>query len=223
MLAGHMGVGFALARAERRVNVGVFIAAAMLLDILLWCFVLLDWETVTLPADFARTHQPEFVFPYSHGLLAAIAWSVLAGALAFAAYAPFGRTSARVVVLVAAAVFSHWLLDALVHRPEMPLVATGSPTVGIGLWQNMPIALAVEAAIVLVGLCLFLPGCNLSRGRQAALAILSLVVLGFTVVGMTSAPPPPSPRAMAASSLVVLVLLCCLVGWLAKLPGDRPS
>jgi hypothetical protein len=219
MFAGHMGVGLALGRAEPRVNVGVFIAAGLLLDVVLWLFVLLGWESVTLPADFARTHQPEFVFPYSHGLLAALGWSALAGSAAFASYGHLGPARMRVAALVAAAVFSHWLLDALVHRPEMPLAGTSSARLGIGLWQNMPVAMTVEAAIVVAGLCLFLAGCGLSLGRRAALSILSLVVLGFTVVGMTMAPPPPSPQAMAGSSLAVLVLVCVVAGLLARPPG----
>lgn len=200
MSAGHMGVGLALGRAERRVNVGVLVAAGQLLDGVLWLFVLLGWESVTLPADFARTHQREFVFPYSHGLLAAVGWSALAAAAAFVSYGRLGPSRMRVAALVAAAVFSHWLLDALVHRPEMSLVGADSAKVGVGLWQNMPTALAVEGAIVALGLCLFIPGCHLSRGRRVALALLSLVVLVFTVVGMTMAPPPPSLQAMAASS-----------------------
>ena len=68
MFAGHVGAGLAIAGAERRLNVGVFIAAALLLDLVLWVFVLLGWESVAIPADFAHTHQAAFVFPYSHGL-----------------------------------------------------------------------------------------------------------------------------------------------------------
>ena len=219
MFAGHMGVGLALGRAERRVNVGTFIAAALLLDMVLWVFVLLGWESVVLPADFARTHQPEFVFPYSHGLLAAIGWSAFAGATAFAFHGHLGPARMRVAALMAAAVFSHWLLDALVHRPEMPLAGAASAKVGVGLWQNMPMAMAAESAIVVIGLYLFLTGCRLSWGKRAAFATLSLVVLAFTVIGMTMAPPPPSPHVMAASSLAVLVVVCALAGWLARPPG----
>ena len=84
MLAGHLGVALAIGRAERRVNVGTFIAAALLLDILLWVFVLLGWESASIPADYARTRQAEFVFPWSHSLVAGLLWSALAGALAVA-------------------------------------------------------------------------------------------------------------------------------------------
>lgn len=72
MFAGHVGIALAIGRRERRLNIGVFVAAALLLDFALWLFVLLDWETVRIPADFVATRQPEFVFPFTHGLTAAL-------------------------------------------------------------------------------------------------------------------------------------------------------
>jgi hypothetical protein len=65
MFAGHIGAALAIGRAERRVNVGVFITAALLPDVLLWLFVLLGWESVRIPGNYASTHQAEFVFPCS--------------------------------------------------------------------------------------------------------------------------------------------------------------
>jgi TRAP-type C4-dicarboxylate transport system permease small subunit len=56
MFAGHIGAGLAIGRLERRINVGVFIFAAVLIDFMLWLFVLFGWESVTIPADFAATH-----------------------------------------------------------------------------------------------------------------------------------------------------------------------
>ena len=220
MFAGHVGAALAIGRAERRVNIGAFIAAALLLDLVLWLLVLLGWESIAIPADFASAHQPEFVFPYSHGLLSSVLWSVLAGAAAFAWSARRGMAPWRIAVLVAAAVFSHWLLDALVHLPELPLAGPGSPAVGLGLWQRMPVALAVEAGFVAVGLWLFLPGSTLSRGRSIGVAVLSLALLAFTILGMTIAPPPPSASAMAGSSLVTLVAVCLLACWLGRTPRE---
>ncbi|NML46395.1 hypothetical protein HHL11_21785 [Ramlibacter sp. G-1-2-2] len=117
-------------------------------------------------------------------------------------------------MLLAAAVFSHWLLDALVHRPELPLAGTGSPAIGLSLWNAMPFALAVEAAIALAGLWLFLRGSGLPRSRAVMLALLVMATLAFTIAGMTVAPAPPSALAMAASSLVTIAVLCALVAWL---------
>jgi hypothetical protein len=214
MFAGHIGVAFAAARVEPRVNVGVFAAASLLLDLLLWLFILFGWESVVIPADFPQSHQPEFVFPYSHGLFATIVWCILAAGLVFLLSRSHAREKTRSALLVGAVVFSHWLLDALVHRPELPLAGAPSLRMGLGLWNHMPIALVVEAGLVLAGALLFLPGCGASRPKKFALAVLSLLVLAFTVVGMTVAPPPPSAAAMAGSSLGAIVLVCLLMGWL---------
>jgi hypothetical protein len=223
MLAGHIGAAMALGRAERRVNVGVLVAAALFLDIILWLFVLFGWESVTIPGDFGSTHQPEFHFPYSHGLVASVVWSAIAAAGAWAAYAHFGSVRARATMLIAGAVLSHWLLDALVHRPELPLFGATSRMVGIALWDNMPIALAVEAALVVFGILLFIRGCALPRGKSVTIAVLSLFVLALTIFGMTLAPPPPSARVMAGSSLASIVAVCALFAWLGRLPRKGRS
>jgi hypothetical protein len=218
MFAGHVGAALVIGSAERRVNVGAFVFAALLLDVLLWLFVLLGWESVDLPANFAHSHQAEFVFPYSHGLLASSAWSALAGAVAFLWYPRASKARLRAAALVTAAVFSHWLLDAVVHVPELPLAGASSMKVGLGLWRNMPIALVAEAFIVVAGLYLLVPGASLSRAKKLWLTVLSLAVLAFTVVGMTVTPPPPSAMAMAASSLTTIFVVCALACWLGKLP-----
>ncbi len=223
MFAGHIGVALAAARVEPRVNVGMFAAASLLLDLLLWLFIPFGWESVAIPADFPQTHQPEFVFPYSHGLFASVVWSTLAGAFVFLLSKSRVGEKSRSAFLVAGVVFSHWLLDALVHRPELPITDAASHQVGLGLWNNMPVALAVEAVLVFVGTLLFFPGCGLSRPKELALAVLSLLVLAFTVVGMTVAPPPPSATAMAGSSLGTIVLVCVLIGWLGSGARERQA
>lgn len=216
MFAGHFGAALAIGRAERRVNIGLFVIAALFLDLILWLFVLLGWETVSIPATLSGTSQIAFEFPFSHGLLAGIAWSLFAGAIGAFVFAPDKYSQWRTAVLIGLAVFSHWFLDALVHQPELPLAGLGSPKVGLGLWRHLPVGLALESAIVVAGLFLFLSGGNLSRGRLLGLTTLTLVTLVFTVAGMLFAPPPPSAFAMAASSLVTLVVVCALAGWFGR-------
>ena len=223
MFAGHVGVALAVGRAETRVNIGVFVTAALLLDLVLWLFVLLGLESVTIAPGFANTHQVEFIFPYSHGLLASVLWSVLAATVGFFAYSRLGTAKWVAACLIGAAVFSHWLLDVLVHQPEMPLAGASSPKAGLGLWQSLPVALIVEAAIVLLGLFVFMRRSILSRRRALGLSVLCLVILAATVIGMTIAPPPPSPFAMAGSSLVTLIVVCALSFWLGTVPHEAQA
>ncbi|UVT19390.1 MAG: hypothetical protein H8K03_16580 [Nitrospira sp.] len=216
MFAGHIGAALAIGRAERRVNLGILVFAALLLDVMLWTFILLGWESVVIRDNFAATHQPEFIFPYSHSLLAAIASSALAGAAAFLWYPRMNSLKLRAAVCVATAVFSHWLLDALVHIPELPLAGENSLKVGLGMWSRMPVALSVEAFITIAGLCLFLAGNPISRARKFWVTALACSLMAFTAVGMTVAPPPPSVMTMASSSLATIIVVCVLAGWLGK-------
>jgi hypothetical protein len=186
MFAGHVGAALAIGSAERRVNLGAFVCAAMALDAVLWVLVLLGRESVRIPGDFIRSHQAQFEFPYSHGLLAGLAWSAVAATVTFALGRPLGGARRRGALLMAAAVFSHWLLDALVHVPELPLAGSGSARVGLG------------------------------RGRRLGLALLLLVTLAATVLGMTIAPPPPSVAAMATSSLATIAAVTALAGWIGR-------
>lgn len=124
MFAGHVGVALALGRAERRLNLGVVVLAALLLDVALWALVLAGVEHATIPADYAQRHYLVFDFPYSHGLVAAAVWSLLT-ALATWHWLRTRRWRSRAALIVGLAVFSHFLLDALVHVPELPV--TRSP------------------------------------------------------------------------------------------------
>ena len=214
MFAGHIGAAMLIGRVERRVNLGLLVFAATFLDFLLWGLILMGAESVTIPAHFVSTHQPEFVFPYSHSLLASIAWSLLAGVAVFFWYPRLNGARWRAAALVAVAVFSHWLLDVLVHAPEMTVWGGHSLKLGLGLWRNMPVALTIEALIALAGLVLFVSDANLSRAKTVGLSAYSLCILAFTIIGMTIAPPPPSAVAMAASSLATVVGVCLLAYWL---------
>ena len=161
------------------------------------------------------------MFPFSHGLLAAVGWSRLGAIAAWLCCSSELRS--RAAALVGIAVFSQGLLDALVHRPELPLAGSDSAAVRLALWDHMPLAIVVEAAIVVLGLWwLFLPGSGLSRRKAGAIGVLTLLILVSTVVGMTLA-PPPSALAMAGSSLLTLALVCSLFAGLGRLPRRAPA
>ena len=216
MLAGHIGAALIIARVERRINVGALIFAALLLDVVLWLLVIVGLESVSIPRDFAVTHLLQFNFPYSHGLLASLVLSVLASVFVVVWCPDLQDVCVRVAAVVSLAVFSHWLLDVLVHLPQLPLLGPDSVKVGLGLWKSMPLALAVETAIVLLGLCLYLPAARMTRLRKIGFTALSLLVVAFTLLGMSVAPAPPSAIALAVSSELTIIMVCGLFFWLAR-------
>jgi membrane-bound metal-dependent hydrolase YbcI (DUF457 family) len=219
MFAGHIGAAYAIGRIERRINVGTFVFFAMFLDFLLWIFVLTGAESVAFPADFGRTHQPDFDFPYSHGLFASVLWSALAGVFAFGAYWRFKAERRRVALLIALAVFSHFVLDWLVHRPEMPVFGRHSAMLGYGLYlRNFPLALGLEIAILAGGLLAFLWGSRLPRGRRIGQAVLALAIGLMTLGGLAGDATPPSPYVMAGASLALIVAIT----WVARRCGAMP-
>src|SRR3954470_20635291 len=122
MFAGHYGAGLGAKAAERRVPLWVLFLAVQLLDIVWAVLVLLDVERVTVVPGLLDASDYSFEFyPWSHSLTAAVGWSVLAYA-AVRLVAPIAWRSSRAALVVAAAVFSHWPLDLIVHRSDMPLL-----------------------------------------------------------------------------------------------------
>jgi hypothetical protein len=142
--------------------------------------------------------------------VAAVLWS-LAAAAAWRLWR--GATSGgRAALLVAAAVFSHWLLDFVVHRPDLPLY-DDTAKVGLGLWNRPALAFLLEAALLFGGMALVLR--KQSRGRRSLL-VFGLVMLGVQAV-IFFGPPPVSDRAIAATALVAYAVFAGVMAWWERL------
>jgi hypothetical protein len=215
MLAGHFGAALGLGGVERRLNLGHLTLAAMFLDILLWLLVLIGVENVNVPSNYQSVHYLTFDFPYSHGLAAVSIWTLLACGLTLILTK---RGSHRLIfaLVIATAVFSHWLLDFLVHVPEIPLAGEGSEKVGLSLWNHLPIALTLEGALTLVGLVVYLIRRKLSRARGLLIASFTILLVGMTIFGQVLSPPPPSIHQLAAFSLITNLLIVGAAYWLGK-------
>ncbi|MFN8178286.1 MAG: hypothetical protein U0167_10165 [bacterium] len=200
---------------------GVLVLAALLLDVLLWALVYGGVEKAVVPADFVDRHYLLFTFPYSHGLATSLVWSALAGAITWAATRSWAGDRARAALAVAAAVLSHWFLDALVHVPELPLLGDASTKVGLGLWNHPALALPLEIVITLLGLVLFLSGAHLPRSRAVGLGALVLAVGALTVGGMTVAPAPPDVRRQAVAAGMSILVVSIAAGWLGRASSRR--
>jgi len=192
MFLGHWGVGFAAKRAAPRASLGTLFLAAQWVDLVWPTFLLLGWERVRIAPGNTRVTPLDFVdYPWTHSLLAAFGWAAVVGGAIWAL-----RRSSRTALVAAAAVLSHWLLDLVVHRPDLPLVP-GGREYGFGLWNRPTWTMLIEFGLLAAGAALY-AGSTRARDRTGSLALLGLVAFLVVIYLMNVlGPPPPSATAIA--------------------------
>jgi len=201
MLVGHLAVALGAKSTEPRVPLGAAVAAAFGLDLLWPILLLLGFETVRVhPGDTAFTNLAFDSYPWSHSLLFAAVWSGLAMLVTRRLYGSW-----RIGAILGALVLSHWVLDFITHRPDLPLWPAG-PAVGAGLWNSIAGTLLVEGTMFGIGVWLYLRSSS-ARDQTGRLALVALVaILGIVWVTQPWSPPPPSAKAVAWGALILWVL-----------------
>jgi len=204
MFIGHFGVAMAAKRVAPRVSLGTLVLAALLVDGVWPVFSMLGWERVEIQPGATRVVPLLFVsYPYTHSLVAGIVWAAL---LAGSYYAV--RRDRSSAVWIAALVLSHWVLDVISHRPDMP-VWPGGPKVGLGLWNSLPASLAVELGLFVLGLLLYARATR-ARDRLGHVLLWSFVaVLAAIYVTSVFGPPPPSVQVLVWTGIAGWLF----VGW----------
>jgi hypothetical protein len=212
MFLGHYGVALAAKRASPETSLGVLVLAAQWLDLLWPILLLLGVERVAIAPGITRMVPLDFLhYPWSHSLLMVLLWAaLLGGAVAW-------RLGFRAGSVVALCVASHWFLDVLMHRPDLPLLPGSDARLGLGLWNSPVATVVLEAAFFLGGLWVYLrttePADRVGRWSfWAWVAFLTAIE-----VGNFTGPPPPSATAVAR----VTLLLWLLVPWTAWFDRHR--
>jgi len=204
MFIGHFALGFGAKRLNPAVSLGMLFLACQLADLIWPTLVLLGIERLAIdPGNTAFTPFNFISYPYSHSLVALVLWGVLLGAVFVVA----GRATLSAGALIAALVVSHWVLDFISHRPDMPLTFSGETKVGLGLWNSVPATVVVEALMFAAGLFIYARSTT-ARDRIGSIG-LWVLALFFIVINAANilSPPPPSPAAVAwAAELLWLVV-----------------
>lgn len=199
MLLGHYGVALGARRLAPRTSLGALVLAAQWLDELWPVLLLAGVEHVRIVPGLMAASPMDFTsYPVSHSLAAVVGWAVLAGALYFAL-----RRDRRGALVVGALVASHWFLDLVVHRPDLPLWPGGAK-VGLGAWSSVPLTILLDGGTFLVGLALYLRATRArdAVGRWGLWTMVALLVAIFAS-GFASAPPPDDPRAIGLVALAL--------------------
>ena len=207
MFIGHFALGFAAKRAAPRLSLAVLFAAAQLAD-LIWPFLLaLGIEQVRIdPGNTAFTPFDFISYPYSHSLLFLCIWGIIFGAMCAGVV-----RDRRVLLLIAALVVSHWVLDWITHRPDMPFYP-GSRKVGLGLWNSVPGTIAVELTMLLAGVWVYVRSTR-ARDRIGRRAFAAFV--GFLLAAYASnlGPPPPTVTALVITAIAGAGVLMLWAWW----------
>jgi hypothetical protein len=204
LFIGHFGLGFGAKKLTPATSLGALFLACQFADLLWPTLVLLGIEQVAVePGATAVTPLNFISYPYSHSLLMLGVW----GALIAAVYAVAVRSRPAAAVTLALLVVSHWVLDVISHRPDMPLTPTGTTRLGLDLWSSVAATLAVEFAIFATGVWLYLRATS-PRDRAGSIGLSTLVVvLAGIMLANVFAPPPPSATAVAWSAQAIWLLV----------------
>jgi len=201
MFVGHFAAALGARKIAPEVPLGVAVTAAFGLDLVWPILLLAGVEVVRVSVgDTAFTNLAFESYPWTHSLALVVVWSGLASV---AGRGLLGTWRAGAVV--GALVLSHWVLDWVTHRPDLPLWP-GGPREGLGLWNSIPGTIVVEAGLFAVGIWLYLR-VTTAKDRVGTAALAALLTLcGLIWISQPWAPPPDSPRAVALGALALWLL-----------------
>ena len=193
MFLGHYALGFGAKKLTPYTSLGTLLLAAELVDLIWPTFLMVGLETVRIAPGITRVTPLDFTsYPWTHSLVMGVVWAAL-----FAALYMFFRRYPRGAMVLAALVLSHWLLDVISHRADMPIWPGGGPKIGLGLWYSLPATLAVEGLMFALGVWVYAtntePVDAIGRYSFTTFVIALAAIYLSNVFGS----PPPSTSTIA--------------------------
>ncbi|HEY5237153.1 MAG TPA: hypothetical protein VIJ62_02130 [Rhizomicrobium sp.] len=210
MFVGHYGPAFAAKAISKTIPLWLLFIAVQWMDVIWSILVALGIEKLRIVPGFTESNPMDLYYmPYTHGLIGALILSVIFGLIAQAALRGTWR---EIFLVVACSVFSHWLLDLVVHVPDLPLIGN-SMKVGFGLWRHVRIALPVEIATLVAGAWIYAhyAPSKTARGDMwlwAYVVLMSVILIYATFWG---APTTPMGEARMA---ILMYAVFAAIAWL---------
>ena len=208
MFVGHYGVSLAArARLGTRVPLWVWFIAVQWMDVVWSVLVLLGVEKLHIVPGFTEANALDLYYmPYTHGLPGSILVSLALGIIV----ASFvSRDRVKICLMIAAASFSHWVLDLIVHTPDLPLY-DNSAKVGLGLWRHVIFSFPLELIVLGLGAWIYARSVTFASAKGRYVFWGFVVFLAAMQVYANFGPPPSSPEAMAVIALAFYAVLAAL-------------
>ena len=187
MFIGHFGVGLAAKKVATKTSLGTLFLSSQFIDLLWPLFLIFGIEQVKIdPGNTAFTPFDFVLYPYSHSLIAVVIWALIFGSIYFLIKKDL-KTSVWLGVLV----LSHWILDFITHRPDLPLlIGSNSPMVGLGIWNSVIATILIEGGIFILGVYLFIKTTK-ARNKIGIYSFWSLIIFLILIYVMNLLGPPP--------------------------------
>jgi len=204
MFIGHLALGLAAKRAAPSVSLAVLMSAAQLADLIWPVLLALGLESVRIdPGNTAFTPLDFVGYPWSHSLAMLIVWGAVFGL----AYCGLAGQGVRVFLVLALLVISHWVLDWITHRPDMPLYPDG-PKLGLGLWNSVAGTMTVELLMFGAGVWLYVQTTRAQDrvGRWAFVGLMAFLLVAYGANAAGGAPPSVSVIWKAAIAAALLLI-----------------
>jgi len=203
MFIGHFGVGLAAKKIDSKPSLGTFLFAFQFIDLIWPIFLLTGIERVIVdPGDTTFTPLNFIYYPFSHSLLGVLIWAILFGLIYF-----LFKKNFKSSVLLGGLVISHWVLDLITHKPDLPIFPGNDFKVGFGLWESVILTIIVEGLIFITGAYLYIKTTRAENkiGKIGLWSLLAFLMVIYIMNIFSS--PPPSSEAIAVVGLFQWVII----------------
>lgn len=203
MFIGHFGAGLIGKKIDKLPSLGTMLLAAQLIDLVWPILLLLGIERVEIdPGNTLITPLNFVYYPFTHSLLFVLLWGIAFGGVYFML-----KKNLKSALLLGSLVVSHWFLDLLVHRPDLPLTLSNENFVGFNGWNSLVITLLLELGIFFTGVY-FYNSVTKAKNKVGTIGFWSLVVfLIITYFANLFGPVPPDTNAIAFGGLAMWLLV----------------
>lgn len=203
MFIGHYGVGLAAKKIDTKPSLGTLFMASQFIDLLWPIFLLAGLEHVIIePGNTAFTPLNFVDYPISHGFFSVLIWAIL-----FSLVYYIIKRNVKSSLVLGALVMSHWILDLITHRPDLPLFPWSDVKVGLGLWNSVVLTIIIEGFIFIGGAYLYMKATR-AENKKGSIGLWSLLIfLGVVYVSNVFGPPPPAEGPIAVVGLSQWLLI----------------
>lgn len=222
MFVGHYSVAFACRTERNKIPLWVLFIAVQFLDYIWATLVLLEIEKLRVIKGFtAGSMLDSYYHPYSHSLMMAILWSVVAALIYNTVCRESRYYSKFAPVIIGIAVFSHWLLDLIAHPPDLAIY-DNTRKVGFGLWNYRDPEFALEIALLAGGIVLYLVRNAMPTIRKGTVIAFGIALV-IVQIGDTYVPRAPLTDKATVIGVWVFYTLFVLIAFVVEKIGVRAN